>query len=289
MKIGYACINMTLPSKFRTCRLATFEKEGIQKIKEITLHNLQTVIHVLHWNIEHDILFYRLSSELVPLASHPTMDWKWWEDEDIVTLTDKINRLREQYDMRLSMHPGQYTVLSTNREQVLENSLKDLEYHDQLLELVGGRDMIIHGGGAYGDIESAKQSFVKNYGGLSQSVKDKLRLENDDKTYSLKDVLDIYDACQVPICFDIHHHTCHSNDEPLEPMLIKVFLSWEGYGTPKVHISTGRNGETDRSHHDYISQKDYDQLIGTLGGREADIMFEAKQKELSVLKIRENG
>jgi UV DNA damage endonuclease len=148
--------------------------------------------------------------------------------------------------------------------------------------------MIIHGGGAYGDIESAKQRFVENYGQLSQSIKDKLRLENDDKTYSLQEVLDIYDACKVPICFDIHHHICHNNNEPLEPMLKKVFQSWIGFGTPKVHISTGRSGETDRSHHDYISQKDYDRLIGILDGREADIMFEAKQKELSVLKIREN-
>ncbi|MBU9711782.1 UV DNA damage repair endonuclease UvsE [Evansella tamaricis] len=286
MRLGYACINTTLPTKFRTCRLATFQKNGHETIKELTIHNLENVYKALHWNVDHQILFYRMSTEIVPLGSHQEMEWEWWKDEDIIRISGEIKDFKEKHDLRLSMHPGQFTVLSTPREDVLERSFGDLEYHDKLLNLVGGTDMIIHGGGQYGNMDLAKDRFISSYKKLSSSIKEKLRLENDDRTYQLQDVIDISESSGIPICFDIHHHVCHNDGKPLPPMIEKVFNSWSDKMIPKVHISSGKTHEKDRSHHEYVFKDDFKRLLDVLDGRNSDIMLEAKLKEQAVLRIQ---
>ncbi|MBC2207391.1 UV DNA damage repair endonuclease UvsE [Listeria booriae] len=286
MKLGYACINMSMPSKFKSCRLKTVEEQGLGKVKEIAVHNLAEVIRVLEWNIAHDIYFFRMSSDLIPFASHPIMTWEWQRDADILALTAEISRLRELHDMRLSMHPGQYTIINSPREDVVEKAIAELTYHQQLLDLVGGTDMILHIGGAYGDKKSASERFIHAYNGLSEDIQRLLRLENDDKTYTAMDVLEIAKATGATVCFDIHHHICnHEADVDVTQIVTDVFKTWKT--TPKMHISSGKTGPTDRSHHDLIHETDFQYLMGLLAGRDADIMFEAKQKERSVLTLRE--
>lgn len=288
MRLGYACINTSLPTKFRTCRLATYEKKGNEYIKELTINNLENIYAALEWNENQSILFYRISSDIVPLGSHEILTWEWWLDPDVIYLTNSIKTFASIHGMRLSMHPGQYSVLSTPREEVLQRTIADLDYHEKLLHLMGGTDMIIHGGGAYGDINKAKQRFSENYLGLPDRIKNKVRLENDDVTYMLEDVLDIHALCNVPICFDIHHHHCNNNGKDLEPMLKKVFDSWSHETIiPKVHISSGKTSETDRRHHDFVFKQDFEHLLKVLDGKDADIMLEAKMKEQSVLKVKE--
>ncbi|MGJ9382465.1 UV DNA damage repair endonuclease UvsE [Salipaludibacillus sp. CF4.18] len=287
MRLGYACINTALPTKFRTCRLATYEKKGDAFIKELTIHNLENIYAALKWNEQQKIFFYRISSDIVPLGSHEILTWKWWLDEDVIALAHTIKKFSSAHEMRLSMHPGQYSVLSTPREEVLQRTIADLDYHEKLLHLMGGTDMIIHGGGAYGDISKAKQRFSESYVRLPERIRSKLRLENDDVTYTLEDVLDIHTLCNIPICFDIHHHNCNNNGKDLEPMLNKVFASWSQESIiPKVHISSGKTSETDRRHHEYVFKQDFERLLLALNGKDVDIMLEAKMKEQAVLKIK---
>ncbi|WP_280769206.1 UV DNA damage repair endonuclease UvsE [Salipaludibacillus daqingensis] len=287
--LGYACINTVIPTKLKTCRLATYHKKGKEIIKQHTISNLKSVILALKWNIKNDILFFRISSDIVPLGSHQDMDWEWWLDSDVLDLTTEIKTLQENYQMRLSMHPGQYTVISSTREDVFKRSVKDLEYHDRLLNLIGGTEMIIHGGGAYGDMDSAKNRFADRYLTLSSSIRKKLILENDDVTYQLHDVLEIHDKCGIPICFDIHHHHCNHGKETisLRDLFDKVIDSWPSGTTPKVHISSGKEYLTDRRHHDYVFKEDFEKLLAIINGRNVDIMLEAKKKEQAVLKLTE--
>jgi UV DNA damage endonuclease len=281
MRLGYACMNTELKTVFKTLRLATAEAEGTGKIKELTLKNMQTTLEIVRWNIENDILFYRASSSIVPLSTHPVNDWIWWEDPDFLLLSNEIRRLVLAHQMRISVHPGQYTVLNAQKEEVVKKSIEDLEYHDKLIGLLGGNDIILHTGGAYGDKEAAKARFAENYLKLSDSLKRKLRLENDDKTFTVRDVLDVSKMCGVPICFDIHHHNVNNDGEPVD--FAEILATWEGFGTPKIHISTGKEGFTDLRHHDLVSEEDFNQLLLLLKGTDADIMFEAKLKEQSVL------
>lgn len=281
MRLGYACMNTELKTVFRTLRLATAEKEGVEKIKELTIQNMETTLEVIRWNLEQGILFYRASSSIVPLSTHPINDWRWWEDEDFLAIAEEIRRLVNEHGIRVSVHPGQYTVLNSPKPEVVRKSIEDLEYHDKLIQLLGGTDIILHTGGAYGDKENAKQRFAENYLKLSESIRQRLRLENDDKTFTLRDVLDVHAMCKVPICFDIHHHNCNNEGEPVD--FSEILATWEGYGRPKVHISTGREGFTDLRHHDLISEEDFSELLKLVKGYEVDIMFEAKLKEQAVL------
>lgn len=281
MRLGYACMNTELKTIFRTLRVATAEAEGTGKIKELTMKNFETTLEIIHWNLENDIYFYRASSSIVPLSTHPINDWIWWEDPDVLAITDEIRSLVETHEMRVSVHPGQYTVLNSPKPEVVRKSIEDLEYHDILIQLLGGSDIILHTGGAYGDKEAAKQRFAEAYLALSPSIRQRLRLENDDKTFTVKDVLDVHNICSVPVCFDIHHHNCNNDGTPVD--YAEILKTWEGYGTPKIHISTGKEGFTDLRHHGLVSETDFQELLRVLGGIDADIMFEAKLKEQSVL------
>lgn len=287
MKLGYACLNTTIGMKMRTCRIKTVELEGMAKIKELTLHNLNEVKRILKWNIEQKIDFFRVSSDIVPFGSHEILNWEWWTDEDVLQLTNEIKAMKELHNMRLSVHPGQYTIINSPNEKVVKNAFCDLEYHHKLINLVGGTDMVIHVGGVYGDKEAAKQRFIKNYQRLSEDIKQKLILENDDKSFNVKDVLDIHSEIGVPICFDIHHHVCNSyTEEDTSVLLNQVYETWKGIRIPKMHISSGKNSKTDPSHHDYVLDEDFVEFLKLLGERNVDIMFEAKKKELAVLKIK---
>ncbi|EIM05282.1 UV-endonuclease UvdE [Planococcus antarcticus DSM 14505] len=281
MRLGYACMNTELKTIFRTLRVATAEADDTGKIKELTMKNFETTLEILHWNLKNDIYFYRASSSIVPLSTHPINDWIWWQDPDVVAITNEIRSIVETHEMRVSVHPGQYTVLNSPKPEVVRKSIEDLEYHDKLIQLLGGSDIILHTGGAYGDKEAAKQRFAEAYLALSSSIRQRLRLENDDKTFTVRDVLDVHNVCGVPVCFDIHHHNCNNDGEPVD--YAEILKTWEDYGTPKVHISTGKEGFTDLRHHELVSETDFQELLRLLDGIDVDIMFEAKLKEQSIL------
>ncbi|MNJ90111.1 UV DNA damage endonuclease [compost metagenome] len=286
MKLGYACLNVTMGTKVRTCRLKTYINEGNKKAKEITLSNIEMIEDTLLWNVKKNIFMFRTTSNIIPLGTHELFNWDWKNDTDIIKAAHNVKEIVDFYGIRLTSHPGEYTVLNSIREDIVNKAYVELQHHQDIMGLLGGKDMILHTGGAYGDKEAAKIRFAENYKKLSKEVKANLRLENDDKTFTVKDVLDVHKMCGVPICLDIHHHKCNNDDIPIEDLIDDVFKSWNGFGTPKFHISSGKNHEKDNAHHNFVHQNDFDYFINVIGNRNADIMFEAKQKELSILKIK---
>lgn len=287
MKLGYACLNVTLGTKMRTCRIKTVELAGMKKIKELTITNLNEVKKIMQWNIDNEIDLFRISSDIVPFGSHKILTWDWWLDEEVLEITEQIKALKQKNNSRLTVHPGQYTIINSPNEKVVENAFRELDYHNKLLNLVDGTDMVIHVGGVYGEKEAAKNRWITNYKRLSEDIKGKLILENDDKSYHIKDILDIHSETGVPLCFDIHHHNCNNSEElDLEIGIEQVMKTWQDVRIPKMHISSGKNTKTDRSHHDYILESDFAAFIDILKENDVDIMFEVKKKELAVLKIR---
>jgi UV damage endonuclease UvdE len=289
MLLGYACLNETIKSKFFTCRLSTFQNQGNEKIKELTLKNLKVVYDTLRWNIENNIYFYRSTSGIVPLATHKEMKWQWDNDEEVNDICLLIKNLVDKNNLRLTTHPGQYSVLNTPYESKLINCISDFVYHSKFACMTGGSDMITHTGGAYGDKEESKKRFANNYDLLPSEIKKYLRLENDDKIFTIDDVLDIHQMCGIPIVLDIHHHNCNPGRHNIRELIPHIVQTWNGVNKPKMHISSGRKERTDSSHHDYVSKEDYLEFIDILDGNDVDIMFESKKKEKSILILREEG
>ncbi|MCT4595125.1 MAG: UV DNA damage repair endonuclease UvsE [Anaeromicrobium sp.] len=290
-RIGYACINTNLkPRTFKDCRLNSVYKYGIEYLRDKIIDNLILIKDILRWNMGNNIFMYRVTSRLLPLVTHPDMlrdfNWRWQKDEEILRHMEEIKIIVGKYNIRLSMHPDQFTVINSLNENVVRNSVINLQYHYEILEKLGGNDMIIHTGGVYGNKEWAIKRFIENYNKLSEKIKGPIRLENDDKSYNIDDVIYISSKTSIPIVLDIHHHNCNNTRELTKEDIIRIKHTWKNTGlNPKIHISSGKNGIKDRKHDDYIKKEDLLNLLELIGEVNIDLMVEAKKKDEAALKV----
>ncbi|MEG0371906.1 MAG: UV DNA damage repair endonuclease UvsE, partial [Clostridium sp.] len=213
-RIGYACINNNLrPKHFQECRLNSVYKYGIDYLRNKIVSNLKLIKDIIEWNVSNGIYMYRVTSTLLPLVEHPDIlrdfKWRWEEDQEILSIMDSIKYIVKQNSIRLSMHPDQFTVLNSIKESVVENSINYVNHHYKILTLLGGNDIIIHTGGVYGDKPSAINRFIEVYRNLEKETREMLRLENDDVSFNIDDVLYISEKTSIPIVLDIHHHQCN--------------------------------------------------------------------------------
>jgi UV DNA damage endonuclease len=287
--IGYACINRTLDlTTGRTLRLSNLDEEYVA---EIITENLSNLRKILAWNVEHGLKMFRISSSVVPFASHPEfpLDWRAHFADELAG----IRRMAEQHELRLSMHPGQYTVLNSKKDDVVERAIAEIDYHARFLDAVTrhGGDIIIHVGGAYGDKDKSRQRFADNFTRLSKASQRQLIIENDDTVYNVDEVLELCADIGRPLVFDIFHHQCNPATEDWRDDLVgrleEVVATWQDR-PPKCHISTGREG-TRTSHADYISAEDFDTFVDLMaqvdGDAPFDLMVEAKEKDKAALRL----
>ncbi len=291
-KIGYACINTNLkPRTFNDCRLNSVYKYKIDYLRDKIINNLYLVKDILLWNIKNDIYMYRVSSRLLPLVTHPDVvndfDWNWKKDDEILNIMKDISDIVTSYNIRLSMHPDQFTVLNSPNEKVVINSILNVKYHYDILKKLSGNDMIIHTGGVYNDKESATKRFIEVFNTLEDDVKSMIRLENDDKSFTVEDVLYISSKTDIPIVLDTHHYKCNNpNYIDIENYIDNIVKTWKNTSLiPKLHISSGRDNKFDRKHSDYIHRKDLNYILKVMNKYDFDLMVEAKQKDKAVLDI----
>ncbi|GAB6099328.1 UV DNA damage repair endonuclease UvsE [Halanaerocella petrolearia] len=298
MELGYACLNCSLedckPNRRTTVGyLKKLDSEGqLAKLNSLLRENLTNTLRILKFNIAHNVNLYRLSSDIVPLATHPiTKDWDY-----ITTGKEQFIEIGEfikSNNLRVSMHPGQYTVLNSNKEDVVDRAIADLEYHSQVLQamkLDTKHKLILHIGGVYGDKESAIARFKENFNRLSSDVKKRLVIENDDKSYQATELLKIAQDLNIPMVFDIHHFNCnHSSDEELEELIPDIFATWEDE-KPKMHFSSPKSEDKYASHADNINAHDFKKfidLVTDITDKDFDIMLECKNKDKALFKLRE--
>ena len=286
MRLGYPCSNLTVGSRAsRTFRLASYSPDRLLETVQL---NLEALLGMLEWNLEHDIRYFRISSGTVPFASHPVMDVDWHRHfaDQLMAIGHFITR----NGMRINVHPGQYTLLNSPKPDVVERSIAELLYHAELLDLMGIDDtnkIQIHTGGVYGEKEQATQRFIEQYARLPDRVRARLVIENDERQYSLRDNLVIHEACGIPLLFDTFHHSIFNNGESL-PEAFDLFMpTWKGHGTPMMDYSSQHGERQTGAHTMSIDLDDFAKVIDDLGDRDADIMLEIKDKEQSVLKAQE--
>jgi UV DNA damage endonuclease len=285
MKIGYACINLSLPCiSSKTFRLKSFSKERFLKESR---NNLDCLMDILEWNKENKIFFFRITSELIPFASHPICDVKWQNifKKDFARMGAYIKNNK----MRISMHPGHFTIINSLRQEVIDKSIKDLEYHNDVMDLLKLDDshkMQIHVGGVYGDKEESKKRFIENYNKLSLQLKKRLVLENDDKYFSCRDCLEISNKTGIPILFDVFHHHLLNNGESDKEMALLASKTWRKKdGIFMVDFSSQAKGKRIGAHSYYINEESFTKFLNETKCIEKDIMIESKGKEKSVLKL----
>ena len=291
MNLGYACINLSLGKKVTTNRTMikkTFNEKGLDYVSDLVLLNVGDLERIIDWNEENGVKFYRMSSDMFPWATEyeftQLKDWK-----AISTILKRCGDKANQYGQRLTFHPGPFNVLVSPKESVVENTIKDLEVHGRIMDAIGlsqtpYNKINIHCNGVYGDKQSAMDRFITNFQRLSNSVKNRLTIENDDKAsmYSVKDLMYIHKKIGIPITFDYHHHKFCTGDLTEQQALELALTTWPKGITPAVHYSESADNKKPQAHSDYIIEN-----INTYGNT-IDIMVEAKKKDLTILQYGNN-
>lgn len=287
MKIGYPCINLSMDCRSsRTFRLKNYSES---KLIEIVEGNLNCLQKILEYNLEHNLYFFRITSDLIPFAPHPIMKFDW--QNYFKNEFREIGSFIKKHDMRITMHPGQYTVLNSINNQVFQNSLKDLDYHVDVLDLMELDKTVkvqVHVGGVYGDKDKSLQRFIKRYDGLTRKIKNRLMIENDDKSYSLTDCLKISEKTNIPIVFDIFHYECLNTGESVNDAFELFIRTWSKEdGLPIVHYSSEHPLKGKPGHAEHINMKHFKKFLEKTSNFDFDIMLEIKDKEKSALKAIE--
>ncbi len=300
--LGYACINMGLSERPKKQRITTnrsmikrtFQEKGLPYASELVLQNCKDLLKILEWNHQNDIRFFRLSSNLFPWAS----EYQLSELPDFEDISEKLYEaglFASENDIRITSHPGPFNKLTSPKESVILNTIRDLEIHGEIFDLMflersPFAKINIHVGAAYDDKPMALGNFCKNFQRLSEAVQTRLTVENDDKPslYTTEELYDsIYKNIGIPVVFDYHHHDLHPGNQTEKEALDTALSTWPVGIRPVVHYSESRSLEhNDPKIKPQAHSDSYVRAINTYG-REMDIMLEAKHKELALLKMRE--
>ena len=268
---------------------------GQRYVEELGLANARDVIKMVRWNDKYGIKFMRLSSEMFPFASHDEYGYKL-APFAADTLAE-VGKVIAELGHRVTTHPGQFTQLGSPRKQVIDNAIRDLVYHDEMLSLLKlppqqDRDavMILHLGGAFGDRPAAIERFKENYQKLPQSVKNRLVLENDDVVWSVHEILPLCQELNIPMVLDFHHHNIlfdstqiREGTKDIVDLFPAILETWSKKGiTPKMHYSEPcPDAVTARS------RRKHSPRVMTLPPcpDTMDLMIEAKDKEQAVFEL----
>lgn len=296
MNLGYACICLSMsPGRTtnRTMRKATLDLKGISYQSELSLKNASDLIYILEWNRQNGIFFFRMSSDMIPWGN--TIELTNLPDyKKIAEALRKAGDFAKFHNIRLSMHPGPFTTLSSPTRNVVENGIKDLELHGKIMDLMGlsrspYNKINIHMGGTHGDKMTCLKRFATNFLWLSDAVKSRLTIENDDKEslYTVKDLMYLHEITRIPIVFDFHHWKCQKDTMSEEAALKLAASTWPKGIKPVIHYSESKALHESNSKIKPQAHSDYINSLPNLYDVDVDIMIEAKQKELTLLRIRE--
>lgn len=300
VRLGYVAMALNLqegsPNKTITYKRFTELVDDdlrLYKLKDLTKQNLDITRRILLYNVAHGIYVYRFTSKLIPLATHAdVIQWDYVDifREELLALGTYI----KENKLRVSAHPDHFTVINTPKTDILKSSIADLEYHVKLFEAMGLNEkeakLVVHVGGTYGSKIKAAERFIKNFHSIDPRLTGRIILENDDKSFTAKEVLEICKELSIPMVLDIHHHWCNNNNEALEDLLEEIFNTWENeVYQPKIHVSSPKDSKNIRAHADYV---DINFLVSFLNiaktlDRDFDIMVEAKMKDKALLRLIE--
>jgi len=274
---------------------ATFETRGLAYAGELAEQNIRGLLRILEWNVDHDITFYRISSDLIPWYSQYDLD-ELPNSETVFELLADVGEFAETHDIRLTFHPDHFVKLASPTESVVDNAIVDLECHGDLMDAMGlarspYNSINIHIGAHYSDKAATAERFAAAVDRLSPAVRERLTVENDDKEslWSVPELVEsVHDEIGIPIVYDELHHQFTDRGLTRGEALEMAADTWPDDVRPIVHYSESRRlHEADstvnpRNHSDYVS--------GPIrsDGRDIDVMIEAKEKELALLEYRNN-
>lgn len=264
IRLGYVAIALNLKNvtssstvTFATYNKLTNEEERLKKLKSVTFSNIDDLETILKYNMENNIHFYRLTSKLIPLSTHP----------------------------------DQFNVINSVKDKVIEDTIRNLNHAVDLYDLMEYDEgkLVIHVGSSAGGKEESIKRFITNLDRFPKRITSRLIIENDDKVFTAKNVLDLCQEINCPMVLDLHHHKCKNDGENIADLLEDIFNTWNNESLPpKVHFSSPRESEFDRKHADFIDVNDFANFLNIAKettNKNFDVMIEAKKKDQALIKL----
>jgi UV DNA damage endonuclease len=288
MRIGYPCINRTIGCTANsTFRLKSYSQS---RLKQTIRNNLECLQKILQFNIEHGLLFFRISSDLVPFASHPANKFNW--QKHFKQEFEAIGEYIRKNKIRISMHPDQFTLINSVKEDIFERSKKELKYHADLLDLMkldASAKIQIHVGGVYGDKKKSMERFVKRYEIIDDAIRQRLVIENDDRLYDLSNCLQINRQIKIPVLLDVFHHKLNNKAQIGTEYFELAAKTWElkTDGVPMVDYSSPKPNGLPQQHSETIDLRSFSEFLKQTEPFDFDIMLEIKDKEKSAIQAIE--
>ena len=297
IRLGYVAISNVLGKKVTSSGNVTYstysklfsEEKKMNKLKSVTASNFNGLQEIIRYNIKNDIHFYRITSALIPLVTHPEVGY-WGHREIFKKDFQYTGKLIRESGMRVDTHPDEFNVINSTNKEVVQNSIRNLlrqvEWFEDL-DYPEGK-MVIHIGGAAGGKEAGLERFINNFKELPLKIQERLIVENDDKTYTAKETLSLCKTLNIPMVLDVHHHNCNNNGEDIEDMLKDIFYTWKDeVFPPKIHFSSPKDGLLDKKHADYINAEAFIDFVEKTRklNMDYDVMLECKEKDVALFKL----
>jgi UV DNA damage endonuclease len=301
LRWGLCCQFLDSPIKFRTAThryvstLTPRKRHGY--LADIADHNAIALAEAVERCHQLGIGAFRITSQLLPLATHPLSGYTLDQLDPSGGIAGALayaGALAQAYDIRLSLHPDQFVVLNSEREPVVQSGIQEMEMHGAVAELVGADVIVLHGGGGVGGTTVALQRLERGLDRLSPRARERVALENDDRSFTPRDLMPLCQRTGVPLVYDVHHHRCLADGYTVGEATDLASGTW-GDREPYAHLSSPREGWSGpnvRAHADYIDPRDFPEewlpaLSGAEGSRTMTIDVEAKAKERAVLAVKE--
>jgi UV DNA damage endonuclease len=284
IRLGYPTQNLTIPaSTNRTLRLASLA--NAEKFKALARENIAGLKTILRWNAAHGVGLFRMGQSLIPFASHPDFPYDW-ETEHGDELRE-AGELARALGIRLSMHPGQYINPGSPKPDVSSRSLTELRYVARVFDLLGSPDSVsvLHMGGAYSDRSASAARFVEAIRPETPVLR-YLALENDERLWTVAEIVQTARVLGIPAIIDAFHHGLNPGGLTLKEALNLSLPTWDSRGIrPKLQLSSQDPAKQPGAHAYLVESRDWHALLAALGGREADVMVEAKGKEHALASL----
>jgi UV DNA damage endonuclease len=251
--------------------------------------NVKEVLRIIPRLVEHNIKSFRLSSSLFPLYEFCGDIAR--NDDQVKTNLATAGRLFKEAGIRVTTHPGQFCVISSDKDSVVQNSIKELEYHAWIFDAMGfdatpHYAINIHGGKA-----DRSDRIVEVYSSLPENIKKRLTLENDEKCYNVRNLLAISERTGIPVVFDTHHFTFGKDDLSFADAFDRTRATW-GEIKPLQHLS---NTEIGMENAAFNQKRAHSQMIryipdiqlAAMREDTVDVDIEAKLKNIALLQVRQ--
>jgi len=251
--------------------------------------NVKEILQIIPRLNEHNIKSFRISSSLFPLFEFCGDIAR--NDEQIKNDLQLAGKRFKASNIRVTTHPGQFCVISSDRDSVVQNSIKELEYHAWIFDMMNFDRTPYYAINIHGGKAKRSEKLVEVIQTLPESVKGRLTLENDEKCYNVRQLLDISSRTNVPIVFDSHHYNFGSGDLLFDDAFRSTIDTWGGI-KPLQHIS---NTEIGMENAAFNQKRAHSQMIRyvpplqleAIRGNIIDVDVEAKMKNIALLKMRQ--